>query len=72
LAAGIEARTADGTSAASSRSVGDGSYLLTLAPGIYTLVVVTQAQYPQCPRTPVTISPGATVAIDIACFAPFT
>jgi hypothetical protein len=44
----------------------DGKYRIALAPGEYTLVVVTDT-FPLCPETPVSVKSGLFTTADISC-----
>ncbi|GAC1323658.1 MAG: hypothetical protein NVSMB16_16940 [Acidimicrobiales bacterium] len=63
----VDAQRGDGSVASSAHTDASGNYSLALAPGQYTLVVVTGAAYPRCPSTPVTVTSGPPTRTDIAC-----
>lgn len=65
--ADIDARDGSGRTVASTHSDSAGRYALSLAPGSYTLVVVTSNGWPRCPQTPVTVHPGQVTRADISC-----
>lgn len=67
VTAEVDARTGDGRTAAATHSDGAGRYALTVAPGTYTLVVVTGSTYPRCPNTTVTVQGGTPTRHDISC-----
>jgi len=67
VAATIEVRRPDGTTAAATRSDAAGAFRIAVAPGSYTVIVVTGGVLPRCPRTPVNVSPSASTKVDISC-----
>jgi hypothetical protein len=66
VSAEVDARQG-GTTVASTTSNGQGDFTLRLAPGRYTLVVVTNGTFPRCPAVDVTVPPGSPVRADISC-----
>jgi len=42
-------------------------YAIGLAPGSYTLQVVTHGAFPRCPQTSVTVTPGDPTTANIDC-----
>ena len=57
-----------GAQAASAVTDAAGNYAFVLLPGGYTFVVIdTGGTRPRCPSTPVTVSPGPPLQVDIAC-----
>jgi hypothetical protein len=67
VAAPVDGRNAAGHTVARTHSDQAGRYRLALAPGRYTLVVVTGGLFPRCPATPVTVLPGPPLRQDIGC-----
>jgi hypothetical protein len=67
VSAEVDARNGSGSTVATTTSDSSGYYALGLAPGDYTLVVVTSNGWPRCPDTPVTVRPGAATRADISC-----
>ncbi len=63
----VTARDASGGTVATTHSDSHGRYGLDLAPGSYTLVVVTTSGWPRCPDTAVTVRPGSPTRADISC-----
>ena len=63
----VDARNGGGSTVASATSGADGHYALRLAPGRYTLVVVTPSGWPHCPDTPVSVTTGSATRADISC-----
>ena len=63
----VEAVDGSGQSVAHTDSDAQGAFTLDLAPGEYTLRVVTNAAYPRCPDTPAVVTEGARTQIDITC-----
>jgi hypothetical protein len=63
----VDAISAGGRTAGSATTDGDGRYTITLAPGAYTLRVVTGSNFPRCSDTPVTVTAGSTTTADIDC-----
>jgi len=66
VSAEVDARQGAHT-AASTTSDGQGAYRMSLAPGRYTLVVVTNSSFPRCPAVDVTVPSGPPVRADISC-----
>jgi hypothetical protein len=66
VSAEIDVRDRKGATVAKTRSSADGQYRLALAPGEYTLVVVTDT-FPLCPETPVSVKSGLYTTADISC-----
>ena len=67
VTATIKAQKGKGRVVARARSDANGHYSMRLAPGRYTLVVQTGAQFPRCPTTPVSVPPNQVVTADISC-----
>jgi Carboxypeptidase regulatory-like domain len=67
VSAEVNARTASGQTVATAHSDAHGDYRLSLAPGRYTLVVVTSSIFPRCPDTPVSVTDGVPTRADISC-----
>ncbi|HZT66712.1 MAG TPA: carboxypeptidase regulatory-like domain-containing protein [Acidimicrobiales bacterium] len=63
----VQAHDSGGATVASTTTDSSGGYALALAPGSYTLVVVTGSSFPRCPNTPVTVGSGAPSRVDISC-----
>jgi hypothetical protein len=63
----VDALASSGKSVASTHSDRAGRYLLTLAPGRYTLVVAGVATLPRCPAVRVAVRPGRLSRADIHC-----
>src|SRR5207244_5085437 len=66
VSAEVDARQGART-VASATSDGQGAYRMSLAPGRYTLVVVTNSSFPRCPSVDVTVPSGPPVRADISC-----
>jgi hypothetical protein len=67
VSADVDARDGSGHTVASTQSDADGRYAMSLAPGQYTLVVVTGGSFPRCPDTPITVKPNQVTTADISC-----
>jgi hypothetical protein len=63
----VEAIDTRGGKAGSAVTDAAGAYTIPLAPGGYTLHVVTNGQFPRCPDSSVTVTSGAPVTADIHC-----
>jgi len=66
VSAEVDARQG-GRTVASTTSNAQGDYSIRLAPGGYTLVVVTNSAFPRCNPVDVTVPPGSPVRADISC-----
>jgi hypothetical protein len=66
VSAEIDLRDGNGGTVAKTKSSADGKYRLALAPGEYTLVVVTDT-FPLCPETLVSVKSGLYTTADISC-----
>ena len=67
VSARVDAQDGSGRTVASTHTDAAGRYSLGLAPGSYTLVVVTGTAFPRCPPTAVTVRSGAPTRADIGC-----
>ena len=67
VAAEIDAIDAAGRPAGSTRSAADGTFGLALAPGTYTLTVVTGSVFPRCPSTAIVVPAAGLATANIAC-----
>ena len=67
VSARVDAEDGSGRTVASTQTDQAGRYSLALAPGNYTLVVVTGTAFPRCPPTAVTVRSGAPTRADIGC-----
>ncbi|HEX3605662.1 MAG TPA: carboxypeptidase-like regulatory domain-containing protein [Candidatus Dormibacteraeota bacterium] len=67
VSAQVNAEDGSGHTVATTRTDQAGHYSLSLSAGTYTLVAVTGSTFPRCPRTPVTVRPGAATRADIGC-----
>ena len=67
MAGTVEARDDRGQSVGQAPTDSDGSFVLPLPAGMYTLHVLHDGLYPRCPDTPVTIKDGEQTHVDISC-----
>ena len=67
VAGRVEAIDAAGDTAGSTTTDGTGGYALSLSPGDYTLRVSTEAMFPVCPDTAVSVPAGVALTVDIGC-----
>lgn len=67
ISAEVDARNASGAEVGSDHSDSYGRYALNLAPGRYTLSVVSSSGWPRCPDTPVSVRGGTASRADISC-----
>ena len=67
VAGRVEAIDAAGHTAGNATTDADGRYAIALPPGAYTLRVATEAMFPMCPDTAVSVPSGPPVAADLDC-----
>ena len=67
VAGRVEAIDAAGHTAGNATTDADGRYAIALPPGAYTLRVATEAMFPMCPDTAVSVPSGPPVAADVDC-----
>ena len=67
IAGRVEAIDAAGHTAGNATTNADGRYAIALPPGAYTLRVATEARFPMCPDTAVSVPSGPPVAADVDC-----
>jgi hypothetical protein len=63
----VEARVLSGQVVASARTRSNGSYVLTVIPGIYVLAVKMKNTFPRCPLERITVRPRSPEKADINC-----
>jgi hypothetical protein len=63
----VDALDAAGRTAGGATTDEAGDYSILLPPGDYTLRVVIDGPFPQCPETAVTVTPGPPVTTDVEC-----
>ena len=63
----IEARATSGQVVTSARTSSNGSYVLTVTPGIYVLAVKTKHILPRCPLKRIIVRPRSPDKADINC-----
>ena len=67
VAGRVEAIDAAGHTAGNATTDADGRYFIALPPGAYRLRVATEAMFPMCPDTAVSVPSGPPVAADVDC-----